>query len=279
MDNICVVVLILLYNIKDVGATCGHLTYQEPAIQGRNVTFVFRPNTFKKNNNVTVRYDKTSIIYRNFPFDINDEVYYIHLDTTVDDLNNSYIFVKYGNCFTDWRKLTLMNQSEKGQTTIVDSGHTTIIDSGQTTILESGHKASGNAFLDWIAAGFGGLVLLTATVVLITLYLRKRKKRAEKPAQRNDPDVAQYVTREDSSTLSEEVNGTDVVKPRTVMSNTEGAVTKSKEKTTGALIYADLDIELLEAARKARKEQPQSAPTEYADIRFATRSQFRGQEN
>ncbi|WAR06491.1 hypothetical protein MAR_021860 [Mya arenaria] len=184
MDNICVVVLILLYNIKDVGATCGHLTYQEPAIQGRNVTFVFRPNTFKKNNNVTVRYDKTSIIYRNFPFDINDEVYYIHLDTTVDDLNNSYIFVKYGNCFTDWRKLTLM------------------------------------------------------------------------------------ITREDSSTLSEEVNGTDVVKPRTVMSNTEGAVTKSKEKTTGALIYADLDIELLEAARKARKEQPQSAPTEYADIRY-----------
>ncbi|WAR06374.1 hypothetical protein MAR_021743 [Mya arenaria] len=69
------------------------------------------------------------------------------------------------------------------------------------------------------------------------------------------------------STLSKEVTDTEVVKPRTVMSNTEGAVTKTEEKTTGALIYADLDIELLEAARRARKEQTPSAPTEYADIR------------
>ncbi|WAR06373.1 hypothetical protein MAR_021742 [Mya arenaria] len=90
--------------------------------------------------------------------------------------------------------------------------------------------------------------------------------------------MRQTDTREDSSTLSEEVTDTEVVKPRSVMSNTEGAVTKSKEKTKGALIYADVDIELLEAARKARKEQIQSAPTEYADIRFATMSQSRGQK-
>ncbi|XP_052803624.1 uncharacterized protein LOC128233809 isoform X2 [Mya arenaria] len=129
-----------------------------------------------------------------------------------------------------------------------------------------------------IVAGFGGLVLLTATVVL-TIYLRKRKKRAKRPGRQNDTNVLQHVTREADSTPREEVTYAEVVKPRTLMTNRKKAVTKTKEKTTDTLIYADIDIEHLKAARTAVTKRTPSAPTEYSEIRFATRSTPARQEN
>ncbi|WAR06454.1 hypothetical protein MAR_021823 [Mya arenaria] len=105
------------------------------------------------------------------------------------------------------------------------------------------------------------------------------KKRAKRPGRQNDTNVLQHVTREADSTPREEVTYAEVVKPRTLMTNRKKAVTKTKEKTTDTLIYADIDIEHLKAARTAVTKRTPSAPTEYSEIRFATRSTPARQEN
>ncbi|XP_052806695.1 uncharacterized protein LOC128235950 [Mya arenaria] len=130
MDIRCVSALLLLYHTKVVGgATCGDLKYRDPAIKGRNVTFVFKPDNYQsellpilkhhRNNNYFI----SNAIVRN---DQDNHLYYIVLNST-DHGSTSYAVI-YGRCWSNVVNLILKALSGCGylyiRTKVITAGST-----------------------------------------------------------------------------------------------------------------------------------------------------------
>ncbi|XP_052804295.1 uncharacterized protein LOC128234231 [Mya arenaria] len=159
MDYRFVSALILLYLIKVVviavvvaaagvsGNTCGYLKYRDPAIKGRNVTFVFKPNNYQSallpilEHRINGQDLNSNAIVRN---DQDNHLYYIVINST-DHGSTSYI-VNYGGCWSNLVDLNLKALSGCGylyiRTKVITTGSTVELGYFPNTVVINNITAS-----------------------------------------------------------------------------------------------------------------------------------------
>ncbi|XP_052805649.1 uncharacterized protein LOC128235012 isoform X2 [Mya arenaria] len=111
MDLPYVYILFALSFTRGSEAACGNLTYREPAIQGRNVTFVFKPDSYRNDTLPILKNDKYNIHGQRISVsaDPTRSVYLIVFNTLVGGRNyaGTYFLVAHNKCSSDRVRLDL----------------------------------------------------------------------------------------------------------------------------------------------------------------------------
>ncbi|WAR06490.1 NPHN-like protein [Mya arenaria] len=135
----------LVLSVARGGATCGDLKYRDPAIKGRNVTFVFKPDNYQsellpilkhhRNNNYFI----SNAIVRN---DQDNHLYYIVLNST-DHGSTSYAVI-YGRCCSFWLRIFVYSD----QRSTVELGYfpnTAVINNITASYVRQWHNATSSS--------------------------------------------------------------------------------------------------------------------------------------